>query len=100
MITVEQLEDWMMEEGEDVLVDGPFNLTTEQEIKFVNIIKTSNKIIKALIKDGYLYEDDDIEFGDLGVGSTDKSSKLILKKFAKFLNEENITARSNGNFPV
>ncbi len=89
MITIEQLEGWMVDNGEDVLIDGPFYLNDRQMGEFLDIVKSDKKIIKHLIKDGFIDDENDtIEFEDLGVGSTDKSSSLILKRFVEFLNKE------------
>lgn len=91
MITRELLDYWMMENGEDVLVDGPFNLNDGQRSEFLDIIKNDKKVIKHLIKDGFIDDVDELDdFDQLGVGSTDKSSTLILKRFVKFLNREGI----------
>lgn len=91
MITKEMLEDWMMDNGEDVLIDGPFNLNESQMEEFVEITKNNPKIVKHLIKDGFIDDISEIEWDVLGVGSTDKSSKLILKEFVTFLNKEGLT---------
>lgn len=91
MITKELLEDWMIDNGEDVVVDGPFNLSESQMDEFVEIVKNDPKIVKHLIKEEVIDAAHEIDFDNCAVGSTDKSSKLILKQFVIFLNKEGLT---------
>lgn len=108
MITKYQLYNWMTDNGEDVLVDGPFILTDSQRSEFLEIVKSDKKIIKHLIKEGCIDFKEDVDnFDNLSVGSYDKSSVMILNRFVNFLNKEGFvldntnntkqTVKNNGN---
>ena len=89
--TVKQLDDWMMDNGEDVLQDGPFKLSNEDMIEFAERVKANKKIVKAMLKSGEVIEDEDeIDWDHLTVSGEEKEYRLILKEFVDFLNEKDI----------
>lgn len=92
-ITKRDLEDWMTDNGEDVICDGPFQqcITGEQEELFLNKINSNKKLLKLLAKEGAIDKGDEITWDQCSVGSTDDSCEIILDMFVEFLEEIGIT---------
>lgn len=92
-ITKSDLFDWMLDHGEDVIVDGPFSLSEEQSDKFMNKCNHNSELKELFVEEGVIDDEDtDIEtFSDLSVGGGADSSEIILDLFVEFLAEEGIT---------
>lgn len=91
-ITKSDLLDWMIEYGEDVIVDGPFIFSEDQWDQFMDRCNHNSELKKLFVEEGVIDEEDsDIEFFDLGVGNESDSSEIILDLFVEFLAEEGIT---------
>lgn len=87
-ITKDDLLDWMSDNGEDVIIDGPFDFTNEQIELFLSKINSNKKLLKRLVKDGVIYDDEKIDdIGLCSVGNDDKSCDMILDVFVDFLAE-------------
>lgn len=93
LITKSELQDWMSDNDEDALLDGPFWLSGEQNYRFLLKVNSDKKFLKACVKDGMIDEGEEIPNveGYLNVSNDDKISKMTLNLFVEFLAEEGIT---------
>jgi len=84
--TIESLEDWEMENGEDVIIDGPFSLTEEDEkelvIKLNKKFNLSEQCLESVM--GEIHEQS---------SNFEKDRLKTFKVFAKFLNKRNYVSR-------
>lgn len=87
LITIENLLTWMEENGEDVLLDGPFDLTDKQKNEFLQKVLKNRKLIKLMISDGIMDEPSELKWDWLSVGDDNDVCDLILTEFVEFLNE-------------
>jgi hypothetical protein len=92
MITKEMLDDWMMENGEDVMFDGPFDLTREDMDEYSEQVRKNSKIVKTLIDEGEINDPSEIDFNDLQ-GDYSSVHDLCLEEFAIFLNNKGFSEK-------
>lgn len=80
-VTRTDLQDWMMEHGEDVICDGPFDMfLTEEDVQiFCDTINANKKLLK------YLEIDKCEGLYHCNVSNDSKESDLQLELFAQFL---------------
>lgn len=91
MITTEQIEDWMMDNGEDHLQEGPLQTNSSLQKEFVEKVKSNTKIINQLIKEEIIDDVNEIYFSDLTISNDEKLDRLILSEYVDFLNSKNIS---------
>jgi hypothetical protein len=87
MIRVGDLQEWMYDNRVDVLKDGPFDIDDNKEVEFVERIKSNKKLIKELIKEGFIDNKDELEFNNFSVSNDSIVDKLILTEFVDWLNQ-------------
>jgi len=91
MITVDDLKDWMDENGEDVVMDGPYDIQDWDGFGS-KVITEFKKVynIKTPINPEEWYDNLWNIIGDEGLDYDDVTD-LVLNVMAKYLNENNIT---------
>jgi hypothetical protein len=95
MIDKEYLENWSDDNGEDVIVDGPYSYSLDQwnRMGIIIIKKLEEKFSVPFDKIGYdpdcWYEKAFVNIDEKNIDHDDGYS-VILEEFAKFINEEGI----------
>jgi hypothetical protein len=82
MIRVADLQEWMYDNRVDVLKDGPFDIDDNKEVEFVERIKSNKKLIKELIKEGFIDNKDELTL-EFSVSSDSIVDKLILHRVCR-----------------
>lgn len=87
-ITYDDLMDWMTDNEEDVVLDGPFSFTEQEEQIFIDMVNQNSKLLKFFEKEGIIEKGGKVEdFYDLGSeGGNSKKDQILLNVFADFLN--------------
>lgn len=102
-VTIQDLENWAQENGEDVILDGPCYLTDEQDSSYMKQVMADNNLINKMTKAGELEEclgDEELTPENAEIHMFSYSSKYrneLMKHYADFLNTNKIDFHTEAN---
>lgn len=91
MITAKDLNDWMEENGEDVVIDGPYNYSMDQYSRLGDTVKLrieTEMNTKIDTRDDDWYNNVWMTINSTGLDN--KAREIILEEMANIINKENI----------